>query len=70
MGKFQVTLEHLKEPDTEPHEEIVRAKFVLGADGLESQCHHAFTPELTHTNRSPFMGQESIWHKHGWRTEW
>ena len=42
MGKFQVTLEHLEEPDGERHEEIVRAKFVLGADGLESKVHHTY----------------------------
>ena len=47
MGKFQVTLEHLKEPGGEPREEIVRAKFLLGTDGLESQCHHANS--RTHT---------------------
>ncbi|KAG8221073.1 putative phenol hydroxylase [Butyriboletus roseoflavus] len=32
----KVTLEHLEEPDGESHEEIVRAKFVLGADGAHS----------------------------------
>lgn len=36
METFQVTLERLEGPDGEAHEEIVHAKFVLGADGSQS----------------------------------
>ncbi|KAF9233478.1 FAD binding domain-containing protein [Melanogaster broomeanus] len=38
----KVTLERLEEPDGEPHEEIVRAKFVLGADGAHSWVRKSF----------------------------
>lgn len=56
MEKFQVTLEHLEEPDGEPHEEIVRAKFVLGADGLQSRFH---THTRTHAYpQEPIRGSE------------
>ncbi|KAG8221072.1 putative phenol hydroxylase [Butyriboletus roseoflavus] len=38
----KVTLQHLEGPDGEPHEEIVRAKFVLGADGAHSWVRKTF----------------------------
>ncbi|KAF8555667.1 hypothetical protein OG21DRAFT_1410564 [Imleria badia] len=38
----KVTLECLEEPDGEPHEEIVHAKFVLGADGAHSWVRKTF----------------------------
>ncbi|KAN0088187.1 FAD binding domain containing protein [Tylopilus felleus] len=48
----KVTLEHLEEPDGEPHEEIVHAKFVLGADGAHSWVRKAFdiTMDGEHTD--------------------
>lgn len=71
MEELQVTLERLEEPDGEPHEEIVRAKFVLGADGSESQCHRAHTKTHAYrSHRSPFVGQENVRHNHGRRTDW
>ncbi|KIJ58300.1 hypothetical protein HYDPIDRAFT_34305 [Hydnomerulius pinastri MD-312] len=38
----KVTLERLEQPDGEPHEEIVHAKFVLGADGAHSWVRKTF----------------------------
>ncbi|KAF8141461.1 FAD binding domain-containing protein [Boletus edulis] len=38
----KVTLKHLEEPDEEPHEETVHAKFVLGADGAHSWVRKTF----------------------------
>lgn len=55
-GQFQVTLEHLEEPDGEPHEEIVHAKFVLGADGSEPHFPHAYTKTHVYYPQEPIRG--------------
>jgi phenol 2-monooxygenase len=64
----RVVLERLDLPEGESKEEIVHAKFVLGADGALQRCHPS--QNITFVNRRSFMGPQRIRYIDGWRTVW